>query len=56
MGGLVASYAAENLAQKHSIDVERVFTIATPWQGSPLMDALPDIIKPKTFSPDDRKQ
>src|SRR5207237_299270 len=49
MGGLVASYAAENLAEEANLSIDHIFTIATPWQGSPLLDFLPHCMKAKRF-------
>ena len=40
MGGLVASYYAEHLSKKDNIDIEHIITIATPWQGTPLLETI----------------
>ena len=37
MGGLIASYYAENLSKSSNTQVDRVITISSPWHGSPLL-------------------
>lgn len=38
MGGLIAGYYAEYFAQADKVNVEHVISIASPWQGTPLID------------------
>jgi len=38
MGGLIAGFYAEHVAQKDGVNVEHVVSIATPWQGTPIVD------------------
>ena len=38
MGGMVAGCYAERYAEKDGVKIEHVVTIASPWQGSPLVD------------------
>lgn len=40
MGGLVAAYYAEHYAKQDGVTVEHVISIATPWQGTPSIDAF----------------
>jgi triacylglycerol esterase/lipase EstA (alpha/beta hydrolase family) len=40
MGGLVSAYCAEN----YDIPVKTIITIGTPWQGSPILKPLIDIL------------
>lgn len=38
MGGLIAGYYAENVAEMDNIKVKHVITIASPWHGAPIID------------------
>jgi len=38
MGGLIAGYYAEHCADADNIKVEHVISIASPWQGTPIID------------------
>jgi|JI9StandDraft_1071089.scaffolds.fasta_scaffold27144_3 pimeloyl-ACP methyl ester carboxylesterase len=38
MGGMIAGCYAEDFAQSDGVTVEHVFSIASPWQGTPLID------------------
>lgn len=58
MGGLIAAYFTEHLAEVQKTKVDRVITISTPWAGSDLLRKLtevterwlPDLFKkPKRF-------
>jgi triacylglycerol lipase len=49
MGGLVASYYAENFAALDGIEVENIITIATPWHGAPLLNLQNEAEKPKRY-------
>jgi len=40
MGGLIASYYAENFAKLDDVIIDHVFTIATPWHGSSTLEKL----------------
>lgn len=44
MGGLVASYYAENVAKLDDIKVKRVISIASPWRGSKSIDGAKKLI------------
>lgn len=38
MGGLIAGFYAEHLADLDQIQVDHIISIASPWQGSPIID------------------
>ena len=38
MGGLIAGYYAENLAEQEGVKVKHVISIATPWKGTPILN------------------
>lgn len=40
MGGLVASYYAEHLAKEDHCNIRHVISIASPWQGTPVIKQL----------------
>ena len=40
MGGLIAGYYAEFIAAQDCIQIPQVISIATPWQGAPIIDTL----------------
>jgi len=40
MGGLIAAYYAEKLAVEDKLSIAHVLTIASPWQGAPILSRL----------------
>lgn len=42
MGGLIASQYAENIAVDDKTTIKHIISIATPWQGAPLLNFVPE--------------
>ncbi len=40
MGGMIAGYYAEHFAEADKVNIEHVISIATPWQGTPMVDCF----------------
>lgn len=40
MGGMIAGYYAEHFAEADEVNIEHVISIATPWQGTPMVDSF----------------
>ncbi len=40
MGGMIAGYYAEHFAEADEVNIEHVISIATPWQGTPMIDCF----------------
>lgn len=40
MGGMIAGYYAEHVAKADGVNIEHVISIATPWQGTPMVDCF----------------
>lgn len=38
MGGMIGAYYAEHFAEADEVKVEHVISVATPWQGTPMVD------------------
>jgi pimeloyl-ACP methyl ester carboxylesterase len=40
MGGMIAGYYAEYCSKQDQVNIEHVISIATPWQGTPMIDCF----------------
>ncbi len=40
MGGMIAGYYDEHFAEADEVNIENVISIATPWQGTPMVDCF----------------
>lgn len=55
MGGLIAGYYAENCSATDQVKIEHVISLATPWQGAPILDLSQKLGKPFSKTTDTKR-